>query len=153
MGVAESRGVEEIRKLPIFAGLSERDLAWLLERSRLVTVDPGDMVISRNVRPNHFTFLVIGRWTMRRTSAGSSEPLVVTDDRPGSWHGGLDTLDVLAPCDVQVDVLSRVLIAPRPAIHELMVRVPAFGYRMLVGVRSIVDKVADYAEKERGRAA
>ena len=146
--------VKEIRELPIFAGVTDRDLAWLLERSRLVTVDPGDVVISREVRPNHFVFLLVGRWSVFRFPQHTAEPLTLVEDRPGVWQGGgLDMLDVLAPCEVRVEVLSRLLLTPRTAINDLSLRVPALGRRLLAGLRTRVDQVADHVETGRvGRA-
>jgi hypothetical protein len=146
--------VKEIRELPIFAGVTDRDLAWLLDRSRLVTVDPGDVVISRVVRPNHFVFLLVGRWSVFRFPQHPSEPLTIVEDRPGSWQGGgLDMLDVLAPCEVRVEVLSRLLLAPRTAINDLSLRAPALGRRLLAGLRTRVDQVADHVEAGRADRA
>lgn len=132
---------DEIRNLPHFAVLSDREFNWLMERAKVVTLDPGDVVLSRDIRPNHFTFLIEGRWTMRRWPRGVDRPVVWTDDRAGSWHGGIDVVDVIAPADVVADAHSRVIVTPRQAIHELMMRSPAFAQKMLAGLAQGVERI------------
>jgi CRP-like cAMP-binding protein len=136
--------LDEIRKLPHFAVLSEREFNWLLERAKVVSLDRGDVVLSRDIRPNHYTFLIEGRWTMRRWARGVDTPVVWTDDRPGSWHGGIDVIDVLAPADVVVDSHARILVVPRQAVHELMARAPGFAIHMMQGLTEGVNRIHDH---------
>lgn len=136
--------LDEIRKLPHFAVLSDKEFNWLLERSKVVSLDRGDVVLSRDIRPNHYTFLIEGRWTMRRWARGVDAPVVWTDDRPGSWHGGIDVIDVMAPADVVVESYARILVVPRQAVHELMTRVPNFALRMMDGLREGVDRIHEH---------
>jgi hypothetical protein len=134
--------------------LSERDARLMLDRSKLVIIDPGDVVVSRIVRPSHFSFLIYGRWTTRRWLADQAEPISITEDRPGAWHGGFDTLDVIAPADVVCDVLSRILISPRPVVHDLLQRSPGFAAWMLGGFCARLATVVDPADRgTTGRAA
>jgi hypothetical protein len=115
-----------------------------LERAKVVSLDRGDVVLSRDIRPNHYTFLIEGRWTMRRWARGVEAPVVWTDDRPGSWHGGVDVIDVLAPADVVVESHARVLVVPRQAVHELMTRAPGFAQRMMDGLKEGVNRIHEH---------
>jgi CRP-like cAMP-binding protein len=141
--------LDEIRKLPHFAVLSDREFNWLMERAKVVTLDPGDVVLSREIRPNHFTFLISGKWTMRRWPRGIDKPVERTDERPGSWHGGIDVIDVIAPADVVANENSRVIVVPRTAVHELMSRVPNFAQGMLIGIAANVEAINAHIERVR----
>lgn len=145
--------LDEIRKLPHFGILSDREFNWLMERAKIVTLGPGDVVLSREIRPNHFTFLISGRLTMRRWPRGLDRPVVRSDDRPGAWHGGIDILDVIAPADVVAEESSRIIIVPRQALHEMMSRVPKFGQSILVGIAALVEDIYSHIAAIRAERA
>ena len=107
-----------VRRLEIFSDLSPGDVA-LLRKARVYEAGAGDKILTRGRAPDGFTFLIEGRWTMRRWPAGASETVVWEDDRPGSWHGGVRAIDAIAPADVVADAPSRLILVSAAVLLKL----------------------------------
>lgn len=80
-----------------FSGLSDAELERLNEESTIREYGAGDTILDLDRSQALYSFLVEGRWWMRRTIIGVTEPREWINDRPGNWHGGVGFIDKVAP--------------------------------------------------------
>jgi hypothetical protein len=147
--------IDELQGIPRFSSLSSSDLQLLSEASTARTVDAGAVVIDKHAPTQAavFTFLISGAWTMRRFVNGIAEPAVWIDRRPGSWHGGVNLIDAVAPAIVTADEPSRLLTVPVATVLGLAQRNSRFGQMMLAGLRGGADLLDDHRQQQQERAA
>lgn len=122
------------RALPLFEHLAEETFATLISVSALITAEAGKKVLDREKAPEGFTFLLQGKWTMHRHVPGGTTPVVWTDDRPGSWHGGVAPVDAIAPADVWADLPSRLMFVPTSVMLPLLRTEPYLAHHILRGL-------------------
>lgn len=117
-----------------FSGLTNAQLDLLLAGSEITAYAPGDTILDPVRSRAVYSFLVSGRWWMRRTIVGVPEPREWVDDRPGNWHGGIGLIDKVAPPEVRAEVETTVLHVPRDLLDDLAAADVHLAHAMLRGV-------------------
>src|SRR5215213_4819330 len=84
--------VEELRPLPIFAGLTDRQLAELAEAGAEVAVEPGAELFREGEQADFWWVLVEGAIDLVRR-VGREDLVVARMDVPGRWAGGFRAWD------------------------------------------------------------
>ena len=84
--------VEELRPLPIFEGLSDRQLAELVEDGVEVAVEPGAELFREGEQADFWWVLVEGAIDLVRR-VGREDLVVARMDVPGRWAGGFRAWD------------------------------------------------------------
>lgn len=125
---------ERIAAIDHFSGLDAGQLDRLLAGSRVERYAAGAPILDPETSPAFYSFLIEGRWWMRRTIKGVA-PREWIDDRPGNWHGGIGLIDAVAPPEVKAETDCTVLHVPRNLLDELAGENPHLGVAMLRGVR------------------
>ena len=118
-----------------FSALDGDALDRLLDGSELATYGAGDAILDPTRSRGVYSFLVEGRWWMRRTVVGVAEPREWVDDRPGNWHGGIALIDMIAPPEVRAETDCAVLHVPRDLLDGLASSNAHLAHAMLRGVR------------------
>jgi signal transduction histidine kinase len=122
--------VDDLRPLNLFEGLTEDQLAQLLESATEVSVEPG-AVVFREGEPADFWFVLLDGTLdlVRRT--GGEDTVVARMDQPGRWAGGFRAWDengtYLATARARTP--SRLLRIPGVALRDwLAERLPLAGH-------------------------
>lgn len=123
-----------IRSIEHFSGLSDQEASLLFSASSLKDYDAGASILDQNQSQAIYSFLVKGRWGMRRHIVGVAEPRVWIDDRPGNWHGGIALIDKVAPPEVWADTDCTVLHVPRDLLDDIAAGNGHLAHAMLRGV-------------------
>ena len=84
--------VEELRSLPIFEGLTDRQLAELVEGGTEVPVEPGVELFREGEQADFWWVLVSGAIELVR-HVGREDTVVAMMDVPGRWAGGFRAWD------------------------------------------------------------
>lgn len=117
-----------------FSDLDVDQLHRLVTGSRIESYDQGASILDPQTSPNFYSFLIEGRWWMRRTIIGAG-PREWIDDRPGNWHGGIGLIDKVAPPEVRAETDCTVIHVPRDLLDTLAAENAHLGIAMLRGVR------------------
>jgi signal transduction histidine kinase len=83
---------EELRPLPIFEGLTDRQLAELAEGGTEVPIEPGVMLFREGEQADFWWVLVEGAIDLVR-HVGREDTVVARMDVPGRWAGGFRAWD------------------------------------------------------------
>jgi signal transduction histidine kinase len=84
--------VDDLRSLSLFDGLSDAQLAELVEAGTEVRIEPGEDLFQEGEHADFWWVLVDGAIDLRR-HAGREENLVGKMDTPGRWAGGFRAWD------------------------------------------------------------
>jgi signal transduction histidine kinase len=84
--------VEELRPLPIFEGLTDRQLAELVEGGSEVPIEPGVALFREGEQADFWWVLVEGAIDLVR-HVGREDTVVARMDVPGRWAGGFRAWD------------------------------------------------------------
>ncbi|HEX2155494.1 MAG TPA: cyclic nucleotide-binding domain-containing protein, partial [Actinomycetes bacterium] len=84
--------VEELRPLPIFDGLTDGQLAELLQGGTEVPVEPGVDLFREGEHADYWWLLVSGAIDLVR-HVGREDTVVARMDVPGRWAGGFRAWD------------------------------------------------------------
>ncbi|GLK79305.1 Crp/Fnr family transcriptional regulator [Methylopila turkensis] len=142
---------EALNQSPFFAPFADATRSRLAAGSEERAHAAGETILARDRTTEHFLFLLEGRWTMRRFVRGVAEPMVWRDDAPGAWVSGVAALEMIAPTDVFADRPSRVLVAPRELVHELLAEDPAFAARILRDIHRWTERLEVHAALMRAK--
>jgi CRP-like cAMP-binding protein len=133
----------------MLAECSEVELERMLERSSIVAYE-ADEVIHHAEDPLEFYYILLtGRWRIVRGLQGGGQPLEVERDRPGTWFGGMEFLDALAPMRAVAVEQSVFLRVPRPAMLEFMQQGSPLTRHLVRGVQAAIGWLVQEVEKER----
>ena len=138
----------KIRNLPQFSHCTDQEVDWLLKSSKEVDYEAGQKILDRNTLPEHFYFLIEGKWTMKRYVQGLDRPAVWKTSRPGSWHGGIRTIDLIAPAEVVANQNCRIFEIPREIMHELITKNYIVAQKMLTGIRGGAELLDNHAQEK-----
>jgi signal transduction histidine kinase len=127
--------VDELRPLPIFAGVSDERLAELLAVGRTMEIEPGTELFHEGAPADHWWVLVDGAVDLFRT-VGSEETRVGRMDAPGRWAGGFRAWDesgvyLASGRGVQ---FGRLLQVPADDLRGLMERWLPLAVHLIRGV-------------------
>jgi CRP-like cAMP-binding protein len=132
---SRASSLDQLAKVPLFAGLSRKDLQLLARESDQVTVEAG-RVLTREGESGHEFFLILdGRCSVRR---GNRK---IATLGPGQWFG---ELAVLAKGPRTATVLAEepttLLVLGQRELLGILDEVPAVSVKML---RTLAERVRD----------
>src|SRR4051794_2818064 len=156
MDTAEGRlmDTDELRALPIFAGLAESQLAELAEVASEVHIDAGQVVWREGAPADVWWVLLEGDVELLRQVAG--EDMVVGAMRtPGQWAGGFAAWDPNALCFAtgRSTRRGRALRVPSEQLHRLGEEWFAFGVHFIRGLVDTVRRVESTARQREALVA
>jgi hypothetical protein len=64
--------------------------------------------------------ILSGTWRNTRNVQGSKEILEIIRDKPGTWFGGIEFVDVVAPMKAVALQDSRFLVIPKEVMHTMI---------------------------------
>lgn len=140
-----------IQTIDHFSQLDQAQLQRLIARSEIKQYSTGDSILSADVSPDFYSFLIAGRWWMQRQIVGVEPPRDWIDDRPGNWHGGLGLIDKIAPPTVKAETACQVIHVPRDLLDTLAAENPHLAVTMLRGVSGGATMLYNHA-LEHGQA-
>jgi signal transduction histidine kinase len=130
-----SMGIDELRPLSLFDGLTDAQLGELIEVSEEVSTGPGVELFREGEHADHWWVLLDGVIDLKR-HIGREETVVAKMDAPGRWAGGFRAWDeqgvYLATGHVATP--ARVLRVPAGVLRQLMDRWFAFGGHFIQGL-------------------
>lgn len=125
---------DQLKAIDHFSQLDDHQLQRLVAGSEIKRYGAGDRILSADVSPDFYSFLVEGRWWMQRKIVGVEPPKDWIDDRPGNWHGGIGLIDKIAPPTVKAKTDCQVIHVPRDLLDALAAENPHLAVTMLRGV-------------------
>ena len=128
-------GIEELRPLSLFDGLTDAQLGELIEVSEEVNAEPGVELFREGEHADYWWVLLDGVIDLKR-HIGREETVVAKMDAPGRWAGGFRAWDeqgvyLATGC---VATPARVLRVPAGVLRQLMDRWFAFGGHFIQGL-------------------
>lgn len=119
-----------LENVPLFSGLSRRDLRRIAALAKKVTFAPGRTIVERGVRGDCFYLIVEGSAKVYRSVVPTGRALARLG--PGDFFGEMALLDG-GPRTATVVADARVVAIkiPRPSFRQLLVKEPTVGLRML----------------------
>ncbi|MEL7313442.1 MAG: hypothetical protein AAFN08_00630 [Cyanobacteria bacterium J06559_3] len=136
---------DQIKLIDHFSQLDEVQLKQLIEGSEIKTYQSGERILSADVSPDFYSFLITGKWWMQRQVVGIETPREWIDDRPGNWHGGIGLIDKIAPPTVKAETVCHVIHVPRDLLNALAGESPHLAISMLRGVSGGATMLYDHA--------
>ncbi|MGZ4495242.1 MAG: hypothetical protein ACXVWU_11120, partial [Nocardioides sp.] len=127
--------VDDLRSIGLFDGLSDTQLAELLEVGAAVAVEPGVDLFHEGEHADHWWVLVDGSLDLLR-HVGREDTVVGRMDVPGRWAGGFRAWDehgVYLATGRGRDA-GRVLRVPAPALRERFTAWFPFGVHLVEGL-------------------
>ncbi len=146
LGTAFNNPTESVRSIDHFSELSDEQAIRLISGSSQKSYDTGASILDPNQSQAIYSFLISGKWWMRRTIIGVSEPREWIDDRPGNWHGGIALIDKVAPPEVRAETDCIVLHVPRDLLDDLAAENPHLAQAMLRGISGGATMLYDHAK-------
>jgi signal transduction histidine kinase len=133
-----------LRAVPMFADLSDDDLAWIAAESELVELEPGEVFFTPG-EPAAWMFVALeGVLQARREQLGPNAPVFVL--RAGDVGGTIPFSRMAAWASTGRAVTrARVARFPKARFPELLRRVPALTARF---VEHLVDRVRDATRRD-----
>jgi signal transduction histidine kinase len=130
-----SIGIEELRSLSLFDGLTDVQLADLIDCSEEVSAEPGVELFREGEHADFWWVLLDGVIDLQRY-IGREEAVVAKMDSPGRWAGGFRAWDDQGVylATGRVSTPARLLRVPAGLLRELMDRWFAFGGHFIQGL-------------------
>jgi CRP-like cAMP-binding protein len=135
--VRSAQALQELQTVPLFADFSDRQLSWLAERVEIVEYEAGAPIISEDDLPDACLVLLNGEWQISWRLPGSPDPLIMTSNVVGSWHGGT-TLDDIAPTQVRALQVCRLARIPVTVLRKMLKNGYPIHRQLLAGLRQSV---------------
>jgi CRP/FNR family transcriptional regulator, cyclic AMP receptor protein len=134
--------IEQLRAVPLFAGLSDRDLRHVLESGKEVRFEAGQAVVEEDLSGVGFHLIVGGSANV--TAHGSA----ISVAGPGEYFGEMSVLDGL-PRSATVTAATALTTFSIPAwsFNELLDRHPSMAKALLIEIsrrmRALTDSVTN----------
>ena len=111
---------DDLRPLPIFAGLNDDQLGALLDAGTVVAIEPGTAYFREGEHADHWWVLVDGALELVR-HIGREDVVVGRMDQPGRWAGGFRAWDEhgVYLATARGVTPGRLLCVPADALREL----------------------------------
>jgi len=128
-------GVEDLRHISLFDGLTDDQLAQLVAAGDEVAVEPGVVLFREGDHADAWWVLFDGAIDLLR-HVGREDVVVRTMDAPGRWAGGFRAWDEhgVYLASGRGSVEGRVLRVPAPALRELAQAWFPFGVHLIEGL-------------------
>jgi signal transduction histidine kinase len=117
--------------IPLFEGLSDDELAWLIENSTEVTVEPGEVYFREGQPDSRFVIVLEGEMQVVRTMNGYRKVMGTTPR--GIIGGELSLLNANPNSIVTTTAIlpTCLMVFQEKAFREIFARVPVLGARIL----------------------
>jgi signal transduction histidine kinase len=127
--------VDDLRSIPLFAGLDDAQLGELVDAGLEVQVEPGVELFREGEHADFWWVLVDGAIHLLR-HVGREETVVGSMDVPGRWAGGFRAWDEQGVylATGRGARAGRVLRVPAEALHELFTAWFPFGVHLVAGL-------------------
>ena len=133
-----------LARVPLFEGLADDELAWIVEHAELVTLEPGAVLFRSGERADWMYIALEGVVQMRREPLGANAPTFVF--RAGDVTGLLPFSRMKSWVGVGRAVTRAVLLRMhRDQFTPMLRRVPALESRI---VAHLIDRVRDATRRE-----
>jgi len=128
-------GIEEIRALSLFDGLTDDQLAELVAGSTVVRVEPGTEPFREGEHADFWWVLIDGAIDLVR-HAGGEDAVVGKMDVPGQWAGGFRAWDEhgVYLATARASAVSRLLRVPADELREWVSASFPFGGHLIAGL-------------------
>jgi hypothetical protein len=90
-----------------------------LAEARLHVLETGEPLHQGFIETDAYFFLLEGSWRVER-KVDDAPQLMFANDRVGSWTGGIDVIDAIAPVRGVATRRSTVVEVPRPVMLQLL---------------------------------
>ncbi|MDQ1726345.1 MAG: hypothetical protein QOK14_390 [Frankiaceae bacterium] len=140
--------VDDVRALPLFAGLTDAQLGELVEAGAERAIEPGVVLFTEGDRADFWWLLVDGEIELVR-HVGREDVVVGRMDTPGRWAGGFRAWDehgvyLATGRGVQA---GRVLCVPAPALRAISDEWFPFGSHLIAGLYTTARTVESTARQ------
>jgi signal transduction histidine kinase len=127
--------LDEVRRVPLFADLSEEDLEQLYEMAKTISIHPGELVFEEGAPGDALYVILDGELEITKRQGGQDVVLAVR--RAGEFIGEMSLLEH-APRSASVRALheSRLLMISQAAFETLLSCSPSAHLTMLRAVTS-----------------
>jgi CRP-like cAMP-binding protein len=125
----QSTRIQMLRQVPLFAGLSSRNLVRIDKIARVGNVGPGRVLMTEGAPGNELLIVLEGRAEVRRGDA------IVGECGPGEWVGEMALLDD-QPRSASVVALEpmRLLAISRADFRKLLPKAPRLAETLLASL-------------------
>ena len=141
--------VEQIRAIPMFSECSEQQLEQILTRSSIVSYKAGETIHGSSESSEFFWILLEGKWRNTRQVRGTSEPLHIERDGVGTWFGGIEFVDTVAPMQAVALADSTFLRIPRATMTDFIRQGFPLYKHLMRGVQAGMGWFLQHLEKEQ----
>jgi signal transduction histidine kinase len=139
--------VQQLQHVPVFADLSEDDLAWLAEHMELLSFNPGDIIAAEGTPADRMWVFLAGEARGRREQApGDARTYSVR----APYVTGALPYSRLTHFPLTMRAMTPTAVASLSVTHfpEMLKRLPALGAK-LVGV--LADRIRDTTKADQQR--
>lgn len=137
---------DELRQLTLFSEFSDEQLEYLIAHSKVETYQAGQLI--HEGEPSRFFWILLsGEWRNTRQVIGSKEPLEVVRNKPGTWFGGIEFVDVVAPMSATAVEDSRFLVISRETMHDMIQGDFPITQHLMSGVKAGMTWFLEHLEK------
>ncbi len=146
--------VEQLQRLPIFAGLDRDQLDQLARVGQVRVVEPGEEVWTEGQPADTWWVLVEGSISLAKR-VGKEQSVVGAMSQPGQWAGGFAAWDPNARCFATGRAVetSQVLTVPAEELGRLGDEWFAFGVHFIRGLVDTVRRVESTARQREALVA
>ena len=146
--------VEQLRQLPLFAGLDDAQLEELVRAGEERTYEAGQELWSEGQPADTWWVLLDGAISLAKR-VGREETIVGAMSQPGQWAGGFAAWDPNGLCFAtgRTQEASRVLAVPAAELHRLGEEWFAFGVHFIRGLVDTVRRVESTARQREALVA
>jgi len=139
--------IEEFRKIPTLADLTDDELTWLADHSEVLTAEPGDIIIQENTPAEWMVIYFEGEMDARRESLGPDSPVFTLR---GGQISGLLPFSRMTHYTVTGRAITHLRVARihKDCFQEMLHRIPELGPR-LVGI--LFDRVREVTKQDQSR--
>ena len=153
-GGADRMDLDELRRIPLFDGTDDAQLAELLSASAQVAFAPGDVLFQENHAAEHWWVLLDGSIDLLR-HVGEEEALLGTMDVPGRWAGGFRAWDEHGAylATGRAANAGRILRVPAEELRRLWTARLPLGLYLIEGVSRSARNYESMARQKESLAA
>jgi signal transduction histidine kinase len=146
--------IQELRQLPLFAGLDDPQLEELTQAGEVRTYDAGLELWTEGQPADTWWVLLDGAISLAKR-VGREETVVGAMSQPGQWAGGFAAWDPNGLCFAtgRTQEPSRVLAIPAAELHRLGEEWFAFGVHFIRGLVDTVRRVESTARQREALVA
>jgi CRP-like cAMP-binding protein len=140
---SQASRIEALRRVPLFAGLSTRNLARIDGISRVAFASTGRVIIEEGAPGDELMVVLDGRASVRRGDR------TIAECGPGQWFGEMALLDDQPrSATVVADEPMRLLTISRKDFRKLLTKAPRLAETLLASLSTRIRELQAAAELE-----